>query len=245
VSDRASRPPSARVSARAPARESRTRAVRERILDAAVGLLQSAGKLAQPQVARAAGVPQGHLTYYFPKRFDLLAAVAARFREMLHEELPAVLEADLGQAIDAKVREKALAFVARLARDRARTRMLLGLILAAEEDPSLRGAMADNVMLVRRLLARLLGRDESDPDVDIVLGAFWGIGLQHLVLEGKRTDAQTEAILERMRGWLAAAPPPAGPSAAAASVPSSASASVPSSAAPKRASRPPVAKPPR
>ena len=54
--------------------------VRARILDAALGLLARGGaaELTQPRVARAAGVRQSHLTYYFPTRDALLQAVADR-----------------------------------------------------------------------------------------------------------------------------------------------------------------------
>ena len=52
--------------------------VKTRILQAALGVLaeHGAAELTQPKVARAAGVRQSHLTYYFPTRADLLLAVA-------------------------------------------------------------------------------------------------------------------------------------------------------------------------
>ncbi len=55
--------------------------VRDRILAAALALLRETGiqGLSQVQVARRARVRQSHLTYYFPRRHDLLAAVAVRF----------------------------------------------------------------------------------------------------------------------------------------------------------------------
>ena len=69
--------------------------VRQSILDAGVALLKEKGiaALTQPQVARAAGIKQSHLTYYYPTRTDLLLAVAenaiaatlARFAERLAE----------------------------------------------------------------------------------------------------------------------------------------------------------------
>ena len=54
------------------------RSTRERILDTALALLKELGydKLTQPQVAKAAGITQGHLTYYFPTRSNLLLALA-------------------------------------------------------------------------------------------------------------------------------------------------------------------------
>ncbi|MDH3319882.1 MAG: TetR/AcrR family transcriptional regulator [Betaproteobacteria bacterium] len=52
--------------------------VRDRILEAALGLLAESGahELTQPKVSKAAGVRQSRLTYYFPTRADLLQAVA-------------------------------------------------------------------------------------------------------------------------------------------------------------------------
>jgi len=61
--------------------------VREKILASAVKLLEKQGikKLAQPQIAKEAGVPQGHITYYFPTRADLLLAVADRSMQAVAE----------------------------------------------------------------------------------------------------------------------------------------------------------------
>ncbi|MCA9589124.1 MAG: TetR/AcrR family transcriptional regulator [Myxococcales bacterium] len=177
--------------------------VRERILDAAVKLLETSGvsKLAQPQVAKEAGVPPGHLTYYFPKRLDLLSAVASRFVTMLREDVPSLFGV---QELDDAMRAKALGFVARLTKNRARTRMLLGLIVAAEEDPELREQVAENVQLMRGLIARVLRCSEKDRDVDVVLAGFLGIALQHLVLEGRQSDGETDAVIARFEEWMRA-----------------------------------------
>ena len=57
--------------------------IRERLLMAAVALVREQGlpKLTQPRLAKAAGVSQSHLTYYFPTRADLLHAVLERAAE--------------------------------------------------------------------------------------------------------------------------------------------------------------------
>ncbi|WP_454916872.1 TetR family transcriptional regulator [Xanthobacter sediminis] len=57
--------------------------IRERLLMAAVGLVREHGLpgLTQPRVAKAAGVSQSHLTYYFPTRADLVHAVLERAAE--------------------------------------------------------------------------------------------------------------------------------------------------------------------
>jgi AcrR family transcriptional regulator len=177
--------------------------VRERILDAAVKLLETSGvsKLAQPQVAKEAGVPPGHLTYYFPKRLDLLSAVASRFVTMVREDVPNLFGV---QELDDAMRAKALGFVARLTKNRARTRMLLGLIVASEEDPEMREQVAENVQLLRGLIARVLRCSEKDRDVDVVLAGFLGIALQHLLLEGRQSDVETDAVIARFEEWMRA-----------------------------------------
>lgn len=55
-------------------------AVRERLMTAAIALIREQGLagLTQPRVAKAAGISQSHLTYYFPTRQALLAAVLDR-----------------------------------------------------------------------------------------------------------------------------------------------------------------------
>src|SRR5580658_8358896 len=51
---------------------------RKEILDAGIALLREQGLagLTQPRVAAMTGLRQSHLTYYYPTRADLLAAVA-------------------------------------------------------------------------------------------------------------------------------------------------------------------------
>ena len=176
--------------------------VRERILDAALSLLRDVGakKLAQPQVARLAGVPQGHLTYYFPRKLDLLVAVGRRFTQMVKRDLAPFLGGPAWDAQDETARERALGFVAKLVRDRERTRMLLRLLVEADGDSELRAAMAEGAGFVRSVLAQTLGKPKDDPDVDVALAMLWGLGIQHLVLQ--RSDEETDAVLARTRAWI-------------------------------------------
>ena len=52
--------------------------IKEDILIAGSTLLREKGvtALTQPQIAQAANIKQSHLTYYFPKRTNLLLAIA-------------------------------------------------------------------------------------------------------------------------------------------------------------------------
>lgn len=167
--------------------------VRDRILDAAVGLLKEAGvkRLAQPQVARAANVPQGHLTYYFPKKSDMLMAVAARFLEMIASE-PGVDDPALVR------RETLLLSMAkRLVMDRTRTRMLLGLLVEADGDEELRGAMKRGATFVRGSLATAFDLPVDSRESHLALALFWGLGLQQFLLGDDRSPEETEALLVR------------------------------------------------
>ncbi|RYZ56845.1 MAG: TetR/AcrR family transcriptional regulator, partial [Proteobacteria bacterium] len=147
-----------------------TNNVRDRILDAAVSVLESSGikKFAQPHIARIAGIPQGHLTYYFPKRKDLLSAAAGRFVGLLLSDLPQTLRKEaLGKVQEG--RAYAVGMAARVVKNRARMRMLLSLVVASEEDPKLARDMADTVDVVRKLLERVLGKDADPVDVELAL----------------------------------------------------------------------------
>ncbi len=178
--------------------------LREEILDAAVRILRESGvkMLAQSRVARAAGIPQGHLTYYFPRRSDLLAAVARRTVEQAAKELQGFLESDGWRGAGADLRRKALAIVAFLVKDRERTRLLIGLLVEAEDDPALREVLIANFGLLREVLARGLGRKPDDPDVEIAIATLWGLGLQHLMWGDRRPEAATDRLVQRLPDWL-------------------------------------------
>ncbi len=123
--------------------------VRSRILDAALGLLAEGGELTQPRVSKAAGVRQSHLTYYFPTITDLLQAVARHSLDTLAAELD-------GAAARRKPASLADA-IAQGSADKRRVRMMLGLVMAADRDASLKPRMRAFVDEIRARIAPLLG----------------------------------------------------------------------------------------
>lgn len=179
--------------------------VRENILDAAMRVLSARGAkhLAQPSVAKEAGIPQGHLTYYFPKKVDLVRGVAERLRNVIIAELAPLL----ASSASGSLREKFLTLAARVAQNRGRTRVLLALLVEMEHDESLRNELAQRVMALKEVFATVMQRDVKDPDVDLAVAAAWGLGLQHLVLEGRRTDEETQLLFRRLLDWLDAPAP--------------------------------------
>lgn len=172
--------------------------MRDRILEAAVGLLRDSGvkKLAQTQVAKAARVPQGHLTYYFPKKADMLMAVAERFLAMLAADAPEE------SADRSRTSAYALDVTKRLIRDVTRTRMLLGLLVEADRDDDLRAAMIRGATFVRASLASAFELPVEGPQADLALAVFWGLGLQQFLFGEQRTPEETAALIEKAAAWI-------------------------------------------
>ncbi|MBL8681817.1 MAG: TetR/AcrR family transcriptional regulator [Myxococcales bacterium] len=176
--------------------------VRARILDAAVELLRKSGvkKLAQPQVAREAGVPQGHLTYYFPRKVDLLLAVAERFVEIVQKEMEELRATGTDGVAP---RNTGIAFAREAVIDRERTRMLLGLVTEADNEEAVIEPVARGAKLMRTMVARAIDRHPEDPDTWLTLALFWGLGVQQLLFPQRSTE-QVEALIERFEQWLEA-----------------------------------------
>lgn len=107
---------------------------RQRLLVAALAVLRDEGfhALTQTRVAECAGMRQSHLTYYFPRRADLLMAVAEAVAAQVQASVSAQTAAP---ALDVEGLRRVLR--AQLA-DREMPRLMLSLIAAADEDPRLR-----------------------------------------------------------------------------------------------------------
>ena len=105
---------------------------REDIIQAGVAVLRERGLsgFTQPRVTAEAGLRQSHLTYYFPKRRDLLFAVA---RTAIECQLGAV-DAMLGET-EPRATAKA---IARLGVEHENTRVIMALAQAADQEPALR-----------------------------------------------------------------------------------------------------------
>jgi AcrR family transcriptional regulator len=177
--------------------------VRGRILDAAVDLLRKSGvkKLAQPQVAREAGVPQGHLTYYFPRKIDLILAVAERFVATVQGEIEELRATGTDGAV---LRTTGLEFARGMIIDRERTRMLLGLVTEADNEEAVTEPVVRGTKLMRTMVARALERHPEDPDVWLTLALLWGLGVQQMIFPD-RSEAQVQALVDRFQQWLDAA----------------------------------------
>jgi AcrR family transcriptional regulator len=172
--------------------------VRDRILEAALRLLAGAGahELTQPKVAKAAGVRQSHLTYYFPTRGDLLQEVARYSIGKLAGELAHARTASLAEGIAAA------------AADKRRSRVMLGLVTAADRDPAIRRRMRKFIGELRANMTPLLGADGLQTDPQSV--AFFhccviGCAVLQLARDNAEARAEARAVLKKAATAIARA----------------------------------------
>jgi AcrR family transcriptional regulator len=166
--------------------------VKSRIMRAALGLLAEGGELTQPRVSRAAGVRQSHLTYYFPTVTDLLQAVARHSFDRLAGEL--------GAAPGRRRPPSLAAGIARATRDKRRVRMMLGLVTAADRDPSLKPRMRAFVRELRARIAPMLeagGLKVNEDDVAFLHTVVVGAAVLQLARDNAEARREARAVLER------------------------------------------------
>lgn len=160
--------------------------VRARILDAAYALLSGHGvaELSQPKVARAAGLRQSHLTYYFPTRGDLLQALA-------QHSIGQMLARLTGEAARGSLTPERMALlVGNMVSDKRRARTMLGLVVTSDEHREIKKSLRDFVTQVRggiTGLAQMLGK-EVDPER---VAAFHSLMVGAAILNVARDNAQS------------------------------------------------------
>lgn len=175
---------------------------------AAVALVREQGlpKLTQPRLAKAAGVSQSHLTYYFPTRADLLHAVLERAAELQRSGVQAtVAAADKGVA----------ALVRQLAEQLSRpenTRVLVSFVLAADTDTAARALFERLVVGMRATIAEMLekvGIAPSPEAVTMVHAVGTGLAILELALgDSAAARPNTAATLRQLFQLLAESGPP-------------------------------------
>jgi AcrR family transcriptional regulator len=169
--------------------------VRDRILEAALRLLAESGahELTQPKVARAAGVRQSHLTYYFPTRTDLLQEVARHSIGALIAQLGAAT-ASLAEGIAAG------------SADKRRIRVMLGLVAAADRDRAIKPRMRKFVSELRGRMTPLLeaGGLQTDPEsIAFFHACVVGCAVLQLARDNAEARAEARAVLKKAVSCIA------------------------------------------
>ncbi len=168
--------------------------VRTRILQAALDLLSEhgVGKLTQPNVAKAAGIRQSHLTYYFPTRADLLKATASYSIDALMDTLAArATQGQLSPDVLAQIASTAVG-------DKRRARIVLGLVVASDEDPEIKGFLRDFVARARAGISRvvqLLGHEADPANIALFHTLVVGAAVLHIARDNAASRRESAAMV--------------------------------------------------
>ncbi|WP_400771506.1 TetR/AcrR family transcriptional regulator [Methylosinus sporium] len=148
--------------------------VRQRILNAALDIVEKDGveALTQPRVAKAAGVRQSHLTYYFPRKADLFVALLQASHDRAERDTAAGEDEDIFEALQ------------NLMFDRGRMRFFLAIVLGASEQEELRPILAAHAQELMSRVAAYFGREASDPAAAGFVDRLRGLALRALLEPG-------------------------------------------------------------
>jgi AcrR family transcriptional regulator len=164
--------------------------IKEDILIAGSQLLREKGvtALTQPQIAQAARIKQSHLTYYFPKRTDLLLAIAEFTLQGLMD--------NVAHQLQAKPQGKTLSdAVARIMIDGLPPRVLLGLIVAADTDPDIRKLLRRLIKHVRASIQNLMQQASIAADDESALlfhATIVGLAVMHQARLNKESATEVK-----------------------------------------------------
>lgn len=149
--------------------------LRQRILDTALDIVEAQGikALTQPLVAKTIGIRQSHLTYYFPRKADLVVALL----QNSHDRASGNLKSQSG-IVDF---DAVMGILKGLMFDRHRMSFFLGIILEAAEEPDLRTIVAAHTRGLIEMVAPQFGRDANDPNVIAFIDLLRGIGIRMLL----------------------------------------------------------------
>lgn len=170
--------------------------MRSRILEAALRLLAERGahELTQPKVAAAAGVRQSHLTYYFPTRTDLLQAVASHSIDKLARGLGDARGATLAEGIAAG------------AADKRRSRVMLGLVSAADQDPAIKKRLRKFIPELRARMAPIIeaGGLRADPEsIAFFHAVIVGCAVLQLARDNAEARSEARAVMRKAASCIA------------------------------------------
>jgi AcrR family transcriptional regulator len=171
------------------------------ILEAGLAILREEGLagFTQPKVAAKAGLRQGNLTYYFPTRTDLLAAVA---RLAIDAQLAAV--GGMVQRISSLT--QAAATIAAVTVRHENSRVLVALNQAADQEPALRemfNELTDGFINELDNLMSKLSLVPSPSHIDLLHALFVGLSVIDLASSRTNGEARARSVMEAALALLA------------------------------------------
>jgi len=166
---------------------------RKDILQAGLALLREQGLagLTQPRVAAKVGLRQSHLTYYYPTRTDLLAAVA---RAGMEAQLSAIRSLFKGLSSPEQGAERIAAVTVR----HETTRVLAALNQAADQELAVRAVFNELLGGFMEEFGSLFEKLElasTEARIDLFHALFVGLSVIDLATARRNGKARAKAVL--------------------------------------------------
>lgn len=162
--------------------------MKDKILHAAIKILHEGGikKLSQPEVCRILGIRQSQLTYYFPRRYDLIESIVAEFTKNAQASLDRI-----GQSGDSKTVIRLLEM--QMTRP-GPMRGFLGLLIEADQDSTVAKLMREHMKDFEDSLVERLNHIFSRAQTLFLLEHLRGIGLTRFSRPGYDSSESLKLI---------------------------------------------------
>jgi AcrR family transcriptional regulator len=173
---------------------------RQDIIEAGLATLREHGYagFTQPRVATRAGLRQSHLTYYYPTRADLLAAVG---RAAIDGQLAAA-----DAVLDGSSQDKVAAALANVIVRHENTRILMALAQAADQAPGLRALfceLADGIVQRAGRFLHVLNPEASEADARLLHSLLVGLAVLDLATGRPDGERRAAAVLTTVLAMIA------------------------------------------
>jgi AcrR family transcriptional regulator len=167
---------------------------REKILEAGLALLREQGLagLTQPRVAARTGLRQSHLTYYYPTRADLVAAVA---RVAMKAQLGAVRALFKGISSAEQGADRIAAVTVR----HETSRVLAALNQAADQEPAVRAVfneLLSDLAVEFHTLFEKMKLPPNEASIDLLHALFVGLSVIDLATARPHGKTRAKAVLK-------------------------------------------------
>jgi AcrR family transcriptional regulator len=178
---------------------------RQHIIIAGLDILREEGlpSFTQPRIAARAGLRQSHLTYYYPTRTALLAAVARAAIEIQLAAAKLMVEG-------ISTTKQAASAIAAVTSRHENTRVLVALNQAADREPELRelfNELTDGFVANLQALLAKLGMAPNQTSVDVLHALFVGLSVIDLATSRADRASRSRAALDIMFSLLSSQEP--------------------------------------
>ena len=168
--------------------------LRQVIVDAGLAIVREQGLagLTQPRVAARTGLRQSHLTYYYPTRADLLAAVA-----QAAISIQAMAAKSLGEGVTSV--DECVTKMAGVTMRHENTRVLAALNQAADQEPAVQAMfneLTEEFLTELKTLLRKLKLPTKPAGVDLLHAAFVGLSIIELATSRPNGKARSKAAFK-------------------------------------------------